>query len=47
MISKIVHHHTPEKQYDHPCLQKFLVDTVDVEEGMEKVVNIDVMQVDE
>ena len=47
MISKIVHHHTPEKQYDHPCLQKFLVDTVDVEEGMEKVVNIDVMQVEE
>tara|TARA_B100000886_G_scaffold171905_1_gene117647 strand:- start:1067 stop:2734 length:1668 start_codon:yes stop_codon:yes gene_type:complete len=47
MISKVVHNHTPEKQYDHPCLQKFVVDSVDIEEGMEKVVNIDVMQVDE
>ena len=47
MISKVVHNHTPEKQYDHPCLQKFMVDSVDVEEGMEKVVNIDMMQVEE
>ena len=47
MISKIVHNHTPEKQCDHPCLQKFMVDSVDVEEGMEKVVNIDMMQVEE
>ena len=47
MISKIVHNHTPEKQYDHPCLQKFLIDSVDVEEATEKVVNIDMMQVNE
>ena len=47
MISKVVHNHTPEKQYDHPCLQKFVVDVIDVEEGMEKVVNIDMMQVEE
>jgi hypothetical protein len=26
MISKIVHGHLPEKQYDHSCFKKFLVE---------------------
>ena len=42
MISKIVHNHLPEKQYDHPCLQKFCVETFKLDEG-EQMVNIDNM----
>ena len=27
MISKIVHNHIPEKQYEHECLKKYLINT--------------------
>ena len=42
MISKIVHNHLPEKQYAHPCLQKFCVEKLDISEG-EQMINIDNM----
>lgn len=38
MISKIVHNHIPEKQYQHECFQKFLLKEIDDEHN---IVNID------
>ena len=39
MISKIVHKHIPENQYEHPCLQKFECSAENIEQ--ESLVDLD------
>lgn len=43
MISKIVHGHLPEKQYEHQCFNQFIVDK-DEETNDESIVDIDCME---
>ena len=43
MISKIVHQHLPENQYDHPCFQKFISTQEEINHDTMIVAEIDKM----
>jgi hypothetical protein len=40
MIARIVHNHTPEKQFSHPCFEKYNIEKADDCMDLDEIKNL-------